>query len=34
MTVERAAELTGFGAARDLRRAWRRHAGGTPSLRH
>jgi len=33
MTVERAAELAGFGSARDMRRAWRRHAGGTPSGR-
>jgi transcriptional regulator GlxA family with amidase domain len=33
MTVERAAELSGFGSARDLRRAWRRHASGTPSGR-
>jgi transcriptional regulator GlxA family with amidase domain len=32
-TVERAAELAGFGSARDLRRAWRRHVGGTPSGR-
>jgi transcriptional regulator GlxA family with amidase domain len=31
MTVERAAELAGFGSARDLRRAWRHHASGTPS---
>jgi transcriptional regulator GlxA family with amidase domain len=34
MTIERVAELAGFGSARDLRRAWRRHAGGTPSARH
>lgn len=33
VTVERAAELAGFGSARDLRRAWRRHAEGTPSGR-
>jgi transcriptional regulator GlxA family with amidase domain len=33
MTVEHAAELAGFGSARDMRRAWRRHAGGTPSGR-
>lgn len=33
MTVERAAERAGFGSARDMRRAWRRHAGGTPSGR-
>ena len=33
MTVERGAELAGFGSARDRRRAWRRHAGGTPSGR-
>lgn len=33
MTVEHAAELAGFGSARDLRRAWRRHAAGTPSGR-
>jgi transcriptional regulator GlxA family with amidase domain len=33
LTIERAAELAGFGSARDLRRAWRRHAGGTPSAR-
>ena len=33
MTVERGAELAGFGSARDMRRAWRRHAGGTPSGR-
>lgn len=33
VTVERAAEEAGFGSARDLRRAWRRHAGGTPSGR-
>jgi transcriptional regulator GlxA family with amidase domain len=33
MTVERAAELAGFGSSRDLRRAWRRHANGTPSGR-
>jgi transcriptional regulator GlxA family with amidase domain len=31
LSVERAAELSGFGSARDLRRAWRRHVGGTPS---
>jgi transcriptional regulator GlxA family with amidase domain len=33
MTVEHAAELAGFGSARDLRRAWRHHAVGTPSGR-
>ena len=33
LSVERAAELAGFGSARDLRRAWRRHVGGTPSGR-
>jgi transcriptional regulator GlxA family with amidase domain len=33
MTIERAAELAGFGSTRDMRRAWRRHAGGTPSGR-
>jgi transcriptional regulator GlxA family with amidase domain len=33
VTVERAAELAGFGSARDLRRAWRQHADGTPSGR-
>ncbi|BDG10024.1 GlxA family transcriptional regulator [Anaeromyxobacter paludicola] len=33
VTVERAAELAGFGSARELRRAWRRHAGGTPTGR-
>jgi transcriptional regulator GlxA family with amidase domain len=33
MTVEHAAELAGFGSARDLRRVWRRHADGTPSGR-
>lgn len=33
VTVEHAAELAGFGSARDLRRAWRRHAPGTPSSR-
>jgi transcriptional regulator GlxA family with amidase domain len=33
MTVERAAEQAGFGSARDLRRAWRRHGEGTPSGR-
>ncbi len=33
LTVERAAELAGFGSARDLRRSWRRHARGTPSGR-
>jgi transcriptional regulator GlxA family with amidase domain len=33
ISVERAAELAGFGSARDLRRAWRRHAPGTPSGR-
>jgi methylphosphotriester-DNA--protein-cysteine methyltransferase len=33
VSVESAAELAGFGSARDLRRAWRRHAAGTPSGR-
>jgi transcriptional regulator GlxA family with amidase domain len=33
MTVEHAAELAGFGSARDLRRSWHRHAAGTPSGR-
>jgi transcriptional regulator GlxA family with amidase domain len=31
MSVERAAEGAGFGSARDLRRIWKRHAGGSPS---
>jgi transcriptional regulator GlxA family with amidase domain len=31
LTIERVAELAGFGSARDLRRAWQRHGGGTPS---
>ncbi len=32
-TVEQAAEEAGFGSARDLRRAWRRHLGTTPTGR-
>ena len=31
LSVERVAELAGFASARDFRRVWQRHEGGTPS---